>query len=290
MKTSLPVLVAIILWMCCQSCSSKPEEPEPDTSNAIARVGSQVLDKNDYVKRFQSAGAVSDSVKYSKRIIDMWASEALLYEDAIQKLGEDELELNKQVEEYRKALVNHLYQSRIIEANLDTLITEQEIRDYYNKHSNNFVLKDNIVKVEYIKVPVQAPDIEKIKRLLKSPLPKDRITLIALCEKNAENFFLNDSTWLYTADIRKEIPKLSEEPDFSLYTGKVVLFEDETYLYYLKIKDVKIKNGLSPLNFERENIKKYILLKRKTQLISEFRQNLLDEAKSAKKIQIFPVR
>jgi hypothetical protein len=65
------------------------------------------------------------------------------------------------------------------------------------------------------------------------------------------------------------------------------VFEDENYLYYLKIKDIKIKNGLSPLNFERNNIKKYILLNRKTLLLNSFKQNLLEEAKATKKLKLF---
>jgi hypothetical protein len=282
----MKIISLICLSLGLLSCTQKEEVMDPARENPVAKIGSQVFERSDYNRRYQANSGVSDSIAYSKRIIDSWAAEALLYDEALQKLGEEEIQVNKQVEEYRKSLVNYIYLTKIIEANLDTLVTEDEVRDYYNKNSSSFVLKDNIVKVDYLKVPVQAPDIEKIRKLLKSQQSKDKTQLVLLCEKNAENFFLNDSTWLYTADIRKEIPKLIDEPDFSLYTGKVVQFEDETYLYYLKIKDVKIKNGLSPLNFERVNIKKYILLNRKTQLLNEYRQNLLDEAKTGKKLQI----
>jgi len=269
------------------SCQEDKMESPLDESTLVARIDQQALSKAEFAQVFKSVFTGRDSAAIAKRIIENWAGETLIFLEAKQNLGEEEESINKQVEEYRKNLLNHLYLSKIIEANLDTAISEDEIVEYYNVHSDNFILKDNIVKVDYIKVPIQAPDIEKIKKLLKAQTLKDKNLLVDLCSKNAENFFLNDSTWLYTSDIRKEIPKLSEEPDFSLFTGKVVVFEDESYLYYLKIKDVKIKNGLSPLNFERGHIKQYILLNRKTLLLNSFRQNLLEEAKASKKLRVY---
>jgi len=268
------------------ACSETKREAPVDETTLVAKVENELLSKTEFNQLFQSAYSGADSTEIAQRVINSWAGETLLYLEAQQNIEEGEAQINKQVEDYRKNLLIHLYLGKIIEANLDTNITEDEIIEYYNFHRDNFILKDNIVKVDYIKVPIQAPDLEKIKKLLKAQSAKDKEILVELCSKNAENFFLNDSTWLYTSDIRKEIPKLAEEPDFSLFTGKVVVFEDESYLYYLKIKDVKIKNGLSPLNFERANIKQYILLNRKTLLLNSFKQNLLEEAKASKKLKI----
>ena len=251
----------------------------------IAKAGKEGLELTDYNLLFVGTDRISDSMAYSKKLIDNWAMEALLYEEALQKLSEDEIKIEKQVQDYKKTLVTHLYQTRLVEVNLDTLVSEEEIRNYYNEFRDNFLLKDNIIKVDYVKVPILSADIEKIKRLLKLNLPKDREALKELCIKNADNFFLNDSTWLYTADIKKEIPKLSEQPDFSFYAGKIVQFEDENYLYYLKIKEVKIKNALSPLHFERQNIKKYILLGRRVELLNAYKHNLLEEARASGRFQ-----
>lgn len=273
---------------CFSSCKTNPQkEAVVDESLIVARIGQDLFEKQDYYKLYQSLSSPSeDSVKLAARIIDNWARERLLFLAAEGSLGEEVQQVEKQVDEYRKSLVSHLYFRKLVEANLDTVISEEEIRDYYNAHRDNFVLKENLAKVDYIKVPVLAPDLAKIRKLLTSQKPGDREKLEMLCSSNAENFFLNDSTWLYTSDIRKEIPKLADEPDFVLHTGRTVFFEDEEYLYYLKIKDLKIKNGLSPLSFERENIKKYILLNRKNYLLNVHRQNLLEEAKSTGQLKI----
>lgn len=281
-------LTGFLLLLGLYSCRTEsPKAPPVDESRIVARIGEELFEKQEYNRMYQSLKSPGeDSIKLATRIIDNWARERLLYLAAVSSLGEEALQVDKQVEEYRKSLVKHLYFEKLVDANLDTVITEDEIRDYYNAHRDNFVLKENLAKVDYIKVPVKAPDLPKIRKLLSSQKPGDREKLEVLCMGNAENYFLNDSTWLYTSDIRKEIPKLADEPDFVLHTGKTVVFEDEEYLYYLKIKDLKIKNGLSPLNFERDNIKKYILLNRKNYLLNVQRQNLLDEARATGQLKL----
>jgi ribosomal protein S4 len=178
---------------------------------------------------------------------------------------------------------------KLIETNLDTNITLPEIEQYYSEHEGNFILKENIVKVNYFKIPVKASGLEKIKRLLRSYayVPKDIEQLKNLCMQNAENFFMNDSTWLFLEDVKKEIPKLRDQPDFNLSQGRVVEFTDDLYYYYLKIKEVKVKNGLSPLNFEKQNIKNFIINKKKTELINQYKVQLLEKAKAEKQFELY---
>lgn len=267
-------------------CGSGKDVADPNAP-VVARAGKDMLDVDNYKSIFVGTGNAKDSAENAKKTIDSWATEALFYQEALEKLDKEELQVEKEVEAYRRELVNHIYSTRIIEANLDTVITPEEIEAYYNSHSDNFILKENIVKVNYIKVPVRAQGLEKIKRLLLMGSMADQSQLKALCAQNAENYFLNDSTWLYVEEIKKEIPGLREEPDFNLVTGRVMQFSDDLYYYYLKIKDVKVKNGLSPLNFERQNIKKFILNNRKAQLILQYKQLLLEKAKSNKAFETF---
>jgi hypothetical protein len=54
--------------------------------------------------------------------------------------------------------------------------------------------------------------------------------------------------------------------------------KDEQYQYFLAIKDFRVKESVSPLNLERENIKKIIINKRKIQFIDDLQVNLLKDA------------
>jgi hypothetical protein len=276
----------MLLCFASQGCGRLEMEEEP-AEKLVARAGDENLSVQSYNKNFAGAGARRDSAYVARKAIESWALEALFYQEAIDKLSAAELDVEHQVEEYRRSLINYAYQNRLVESNLDTVVSQEEVQQYYEDNRQNFILKENIVKVEYIKVPVQAPGLEKIRKLTGSDKKKDRDQLLTLCLQNAETFFMNDSTWLFVDAVRKEIPQLQDEEDYALVPGRVLEYTDDQYFYYLKVKDVKIKNALSPINFERGNIRKYILNKRKTQLLNRYKRGLLEKAKADKRFVIY---
>jgi hypothetical protein len=281
-------IIYILICFILVSCNLGKSDAEP-ASKTIAKVGNESLSLDEYKENYISIESVNDSTILAKRSIESWAIESLFYQEAMTKLNADEIDIDKQIEAYKKSLVNYIYQTKLIEANLDTNISLPEIEQYYSEHEGNFILKENIVKVNYFKIPVKASGLEKIKRLLRSYayVPKDIEQLKNLCMQNAENFFMNDSTWLFLEDVKKEIPKLRDQPDFNLSQGRVVEFTDDLYYYYLKIKEVKVKNGLSPLNFEKQNIKNFIINKKKTELINQYKVQLLEKAKAEKQFELY---
>ena len=282
MKTIFFIFTGFCLFSC-----SRVEPKEATSEKIVAIAGTDELDVETYRDNFISTGIIKDSSYNSKKSIESWATESLFYQEALDKLSSDELQIEKEVEAYKRSLVNFIYQSRIVEANLDTVISNEEIGEYYNEHRESFILKQNILKVNYIKVPLKAPGLEKIKKLVGATGAREREQLRLLCIQHAENFFMNDSTWLFLDDIEKEIPQLRDEPDFNFSAGRILQFSDEMYYYYLKIKDVKVKNGLSPITFERQNIRKFIINQRKSQLISQYKKELLEKAKSEKRFLIY---
>lgn len=277
------VIFFVILF---QACKNGLDNGNSEVKYA-AKAGEAKLDAQDLKTELLMGNTMKDSTYYINKTIERWAIESLFYQEAIKKLNEDEIQVENKVEAYRRELINYIYQTKIIEANLDTIVSKEEIEQYFNEHRDNFILKENIVKVNYLKVPVKAPALAKIKRLLFSTNPADTKPLLELCAQNAENFFMNDSTWLFLDDIKKEIPALKDQPDLSLSQGRMIQFSDDLYFYYLKIKDVKVKNGLSPLNFEKQNIKKFIINNRKTQLIVDYKLQLFEKAKSDKTFEIY---
>jgi hypothetical protein len=62
---------------------------------------------------------------------------------------------------------------------------------------------------------------------------------------------------------------------------------DSLNVYLLRIKDFKIKESISPLDFEKENIRMIILNQRKTQLLERMESALFQEALKSNKIEIY---
>ncbi len=277
----------ILIYLLILTGCTKPDEDSQQYYPKVAEAGNEVLTKNNLAEILINSTNKEDSLAFIKKSIEKWAMDALLYQEALSKLEPTEIDIEKQVLEYRKQLINHIYESKLIENNLDTVVKNTEIEKYYNEHIDNFILRDNIVKVNYVKLPVQSKEIQRIKKLILASNEKEKQQLEILCTQHAESYFINDSIWLLTEEIKREIPSLKEQLDYNLYKGKVIEFSDNESYYFIKIKDVKTKNTASPIAFERENIKTFILNKRKIKLIENYKKQLLDKAKKENTFKIF---
>ena len=87
-------------------------------------------------------------------------------------------------------------------------------------------------------------------------------------------------------DVKKEIPQLKDLPEYNFYAGRAFEYRDTLNYYYLKIKEVKVKNALSPINFESKNIKNILVNQRKMKLIKQYKQQIFDKAKADNSFKI----
>lgn len=276
-------LIYIAILFTQVACNNSTTNQE---SKVIAVAGEKKLSEEEYGRFNFLSNAVKDSLFISKKLIDNWAKDELFYQEAKQKLSPEDMDVDAEVEKYRKELINYKYEVKLIENNLDTTITQEEIQAYYDANRDNFILKDNIAKVNYFKIPLASKAIDKIKKAIYSSNPKDKEQLYNLCLQYADNYFINDSTWLLLEDIKKEIPQLRELPEYNFYAGRYFEFSDSLAYYYLKIKEIKVKNALSPINFEMNNIRKIILNQRKMKLIRQYKEQILEKAKSEGKFKL----
>lgn len=274
------------LGLALTSCNKNTTE-EQTQEKLIASIGTDQLTETEYKESLIHADTKADSIAFAKKLIDDWVLETLLYQEALTKLEPQEIDVEKQLNEYKKQLINYIYETKLIENNLDTIVSNEEIQDYYNNNIDKFVLKDNIVKVNYFKVPIQSKEISKLKKLVYSNTDKDKQQLEELCMQNAESYFLNDSLWLLLDGIKRDIPAMKGPLEYNVVRGRIIEFADGEAYYYLKIKDVKIKNSASPLSFEKTNIKTFIVNSRKIKLIQAYKQQLLEKAKANKTFKIF---
>lgn len=289
MKFSLNIFFAflitsVIVFSSCQYNQPKTVEM---TGKNLAKVNDANLYLND-LKTFSFSGLTkSDSAAMMQNLINKWVNNEVFYQQALNYLTEEELNIDKEIEDYKKELITYKFQLKLIDEKLDTTILDTQIEEYYNANEQNFLLRSNIVKVLYVKTPVTIPNLEKLKKLCISTSPKDAEQLKSLCIQYANNYFMNDNTWLMFDDLKKEIPQLKEVPDYSIQDGKIFEFTDETSYYFLKVIEVKSKNTLSPLNFEKNNIRNILLNQRKQKLIQGIKKDFFEKAKSNRELEIY---
>jgi hypothetical protein len=273
-----------LVFACNKSSSDNNSE---DKGKEVAKVNASILYAADLEHVSQNGLSMSDSAAFIQTYVNRWAYNEVFYQQAVNYLSEEELDVTKELEDYKKELVSYKFQTKLINEKLDTNVSVSQIEEYYNANAQNFLLKNNIVKVLYVKTPVNIPNIEKLKKLCRSDNAKDAEQLKSMCIQYANNYFMNDNTWLMFDDLKKEMNQLKEVPEYDIKSGKIFEFTDVTSYYFLKIIDVKSKNTLSPLNFEKTNIKNMLINERKQQLITTIKKDFFDKAKTNKELEIY---
>ena len=282
MKHKILFLFSLLLICSCNTASEK------DSNRiAIAKADNEYLYKDDIMDIVPQGIPTKDSADLIRNYIDNWIRESLVKQKAESNLTDEQKDVEKQLRDYRNSLITYTYEKELVKQKLDTVVADSEIEEYYNNNQSDFELKDNIIKVVYVKVDKKAPGIEKLKKWYKSDNLKDREQLASYCHQFASNFYLDDSSWLLFDDLLKEIPIQTYNKELFLQNNRFVEVSDSLNDYFVNIKGFKIRNSLSPLGFEKDNIKNIILNKRKLQLISKMKEDVYNDAANNKKIEIY---
>ncbi len=277
------VLACILL---CFACNTKKEDTENE-EKALAIVYGKKLYPSELKNIVPNDVPAKDSLALIKNYIDKWVQEELLLHYAEQNLSTEQLNIDKQIEEYRKNLIIYTYQTELIRQQLDTIVSAVEIEKYYNEHLSDFMLKDNIIKVHYVKVSKKAPNLDKVRKWYISVNPKDIEALRSYCIQFAENFFIDDNTWLLFDDLLKEVPLGDYNPELFLKSNKAIEVNDSLSTYFINITGYKIKDNASPLSFEKENIRNIIINKRKLKLVDDMKKQVYADELEKKNFEVY---
>lgn len=265
------------------SCSS-----EEDKGEVLAKVYEEELhekDLSDYMKGLQYEK--QDSAEIAKDYIDQWVREQILINEAQQNENIDQDKINKKVEEFERDLYILELEQQLVEEQLDTTISESEIKAYYDDHQEDFQLNDYLVKVLYVKIPVDAPDVEQIASKYKLYNESDIEEIEIYAKIYASNYYYDQDNWIYFDDLLKEVPLQDINKDRFIMKRSKMRFEENGFHYFLNIIDYKLKNTVSPLNFERNNIKERILNMRIKELRNTVKQEIIDKAYESNSVNIY---
>jgi hypothetical protein len=254
---------------------------------AVAKVGENYLYLSDLEGVVPKGTSEEDSVKMVKLLIENWVKQELLLQKAAFNLGDLYDEISKDVENYRKSKIIYAYEKEVVNQLLDTVISENEIKAYYESNKSNFELKDYIIQCLYLKIANNSPDIKLVQEWIKSDDPIDRAKFDEYCYKYGVKFFLNEEEWLYFDDIIKEMHlELFNVKDF-LEKNKFIEKQDDNFIYLLKISNYVLKDDISPLSLQKKNIKNIIINQRKIELIKKMHKDIYQEALEKGKFEIY---
>jgi hypothetical protein len=257
------------------------------SDRVLARVYDEYLYDSDLKGLFTPGTLPKDSLAITKNFIDNWIRQKLIIHQAEKNLSETQMDFTSQLENYKNSLIIYEYENALVRQNLDTLITDVEIQNYYDANQQNFLLKDNIIQIQYVKLRLKSNYLKQFKKLLSSNNADDKNSLSALCEKQAEDYFLDDQNWLLFSDLLKQIPIKTYNQEEFLKNHRDLEYQDSLFVYLVRFKDFKIKESISPLSFEKKRIRDIILNKRKIELISRMQDDIYSNARKKSIFEIY---
>ena len=250
----------------------------------LARVGSEFLYLDELSEEWSGS---NDSIELLNQVVDKWVREEAIIQRAILELPDEALDLERQLESYKKSLLIYAYEKELVKKKLDTLVTDAEIQQYYLEHQDNFKLQDYIVKVFYLKVVKDAPKLDEVRKWYKLKTDEDRENLLSYSPVHSVNYYFDEQKWVYFDDVLKVIPLTDINKSSFIRNKRKVTFQEDNFVYFLNIRDFRLKDAVSPLSLEREKIKSIILNVRANQLKKKIREELYNDAKKRQDIETY---
>ena len=148
----------------------------------------------------------NDSIVLTRSIINSLAIQQLLLKKAAENTSQnDNAEINDLVRDYRQALLINGYKERLIKQQLDTVIEQEEIINYYKKNNNNFRLNEELVKTRYIHFSNDLIDKKEVLKFLKKGSIED-LEALELRQLSFKKMMLSDSVWTPLENVLLKLP------------------------------------------------------------------------------------
>ncbi|MCB0769212.1 MAG: hypothetical protein KDC00_02270 [Flavobacteriales bacterium] len=270
--------------VCLIACAA-PEDP---ADKPIARAYDKVLHWSDLRKVIPMDASQEDSAMLAQRYMESWMQQEVFLRVAESNLSADRLDLEEQLENYRRSLVIFNYEQALVDQKLDVDVTEEAISAYYEAHRSNFELKDNIVRARWFKV--NEPDkrvVRKMEERFMGGNSEQRHELELWLARSGVTITDRSDSWTPFTQLLAEVP-LSEAEAGSLLikNGSKVLKEGNT-AWFVEILEHRSRNSVSPLDLVRQDIRSILLNQRKLQLIESMRRNVYKQALDKNEVEIY---
>lgn len=142
----------------------------------VASIYDKTLHQSDLQSVLYEGISVNDSLVRTKAFINNWIRAQLIIHQAEKNIDKSELDFSRQIEDYRNSLIIYKYESQLIEQNLDTVVSDEEIAKYLEDNAPLELEKD-AVRTIILNIRKKA-FIEEMNKSLYNKAVKERLFVI----------------------------------------------------------------------------------------------------------------
>ena len=196
-------------------------------------------------------------------------------------------EIDKLVENYRKALIMHTYQQALIHQRLSEEISEQDLTEYYEKNQALFKVERPLMKGLFIKVPLTAPQLGNVRRWYKTETREAVEHLEKYSLQNAVKYEYFYDKWVPVSEVLDMLPLKVPDVDEYLDKNRHVELKDTAFHYFLNVSDYRPVGEQEPYEFARRQVKDMLLNVKQVEFMKQVKDDLYQRAVKRDKIKYY---
>ena len=275
--------ISFLLLLLISACNL----PTNNESDAVARVGENYLFSSDLQDQI-GPRYNGDSLQIANRLIDDWAEQLLYLKKAEINLNSTEKKrLDKLVRTYRNDLYVKTYKDMAIQSQLDSVVDQVEIQDYFEQNKANFRTNKDLLRGRYVRVRNENFNLSTIRRSLRRFNDLDKIFLDSIALQFT-TYSMNDSIWVQASQFFNRLPSISERR-YKNFLKNNTFFElqDSLEVYLVVVEEVVLRNDLAPLEYVTPTLKQILINKRKLELMRQFDREIIEEGLQQNTYEIY---
>lgn len=284
--TALCIAVIVLLAMTsCETVTSFVRELR--YGQVVAKVGSHRLYASELASYIPDSASPEDSTRLALQYINTWASDQLFTDVAERELSKSEKNVDSELEDYRHSLLKYRYEQKYVNQRLDTAVTKGQIEKYYDDHAENFKLSLPIAKAVYMNISADSPNLEIIKKKMRSDKPEARIEADSIAFSSAFRYTDFGDRWVDLVKLSREVGTdygtlLSQVRD-----GYAELPDGNGNLNIVYFFSLMRAGQTGPVEYFEEQIRDIILSTRKQALLSRLERDLIENARNQENFVIY---
>lgn len=275
--------LGLLIILFCAACS---EQYDHKGRTPLVELDGNFLYREDLHSVLPAGLFQDDSLLFAEHYIRNWVEDVLLYDKAQSNIPNSN-EIDRLVENYRKALIMHTYQQALIHQRLSEEISEQDLTDYYEKNQGLFKVERPLMKGLFIKVPLTAPQLSNVRRWYKTETREAVENLEKYSLQNAVKYDYFYDKWVPASEVMDMVPLKVPNVEEYLDKNRHVELKDTAFYYFLNVSDYRRLGEQEPFEFARGQVKDMLLNVKQVEFMKQVKNDLYQQAVQRDKIKYY---
>ncbi len=268
------------------SCNSN----QTDKESLLAEAFGKKLYLKDIYKSLPNDLSKEDSVNHIINAKNIWIEKQVLLNKAAFNLTAKQTDdIKSKVEEYEHSLLIYAYEKELVKTRIDTVVTNDEITDYFETNKEKFILKSPLIKCLFFKIEKVNTALKEYTTHISFENEKDSTFIESQQTLNVNNINItNPNKWMLADKVLALLPnKENSNSNSFIKKNKIYKTQDENNIYLLNILEYKTENQIAPLEYVKNDIILMLRNHKKKATISSIRKELIELAISENDVTIY---